>query len=355
MIYLEHLNRLNEGVESWNKWRSDNPHIRPILIDVDLSLRNLNGINFSNASLERAELMGTQLIQANLRGAKLRNAKLCGVEHFHPTDTINTQRYQTCNLSDADLTDADLTNTDLTDAELSNAKLVRTNLTKAELNGAYFNNANLQEANLSLARVIYTSFVNANLTGACIQNWQYSSDTKFYEVSCKYIYYGIEYDSISQSWNFKDRIPHNPEIDFKDGEFEKFIQKAQNTVDLIFTNGIDWQAFLQAFLKLKSETGDELSIYSIEDKWDGHFVIRVNVPPDADKKEIETLLKVKDAEIEGFRRENLTLQRIIESKPQIIQQIFFGDANGIAAIVEGDQNIYPPQTDIIDDGYNKKE
>ena len=108
-------------------------------------------------------------------------------------------------------------------------------------------------------------------------------------------------------------------------------------------------------MTLKSETGDELSIYSIEDKWNGYFVVRVNVPPDADKKEIETLLKVKDTEIDGFRRENLTLQRIIENKPQIIQQIFFGDANGIAAIVEGDQNIYPPQTDIIERGYNKKE
>lgn len=355
MIYLEHFNRLNEGVESWNKWRNDNPHTRPILLDVDLSLRNLNGINFSNASLERADLMGTQIIQANLRGARLRNANLCGVEDLHLTDTINTQRYQTCNLSDADLTDADLTNANLTDAELSNAKLVRTNLTKAELNGAYFNNANLQGANLSLARVIYTSFVNANLTGACIQNWQYSSDTKFYEVSCKYIYYGIEYDSISQSWKFKDRIPHNPEINFKDGEFEKFIQKAQNTVDLIFTNGIDWQAFLQAFLKLKSETGDELSIYSIEDKWDGYFVVRVNVPPDADKKEIETLLKVKDTEIEGYRRENTNLFNLLQTALQQPNQAFYGPAYGVVGSLQGDQKIYPLKPDNIQGNYNENE
>ncbi|MCA6555646.1 MAG: hypothetical protein IM583_03175, partial [Pseudanabaena sp. M114S2SP2A07QC] len=78
---------------------------------------------------------------------------------------------------------------------------------------------------------------------------------------------------------------------FKAGEFERFIQKAQNTVDLIFTNGIDWQAFLQAFLKLKSETGDELSIYSIEDKWDNYFVVRVNVPSDVNKKELEGALR----------------------------------------------------------------
>lgn len=91
--------------------------------------------------------------------------------------------------------------------------------------------------------------------------------------------------------NKEERIPYNAKMNFKSGEFEKFITKAQNTVDLIFTNGIDWQAFLQAFLKLKSETGDELSIYSIEDKWDSYFVVRVNVPPDADKKELEGALK----------------------------------------------------------------
>ena len=176
----------------------------------------------------------------------------------------------------------------------------------------------------------------------------------FQNILCDYVYNKSRWDD-DDKFLPSDRLPHDPAINFKTGEFEKFIQKAQNTVDLIFNNGIDWQAFLQAFLKLKSETGDELSIYSIEDKWDGYFVVRVNVPPDADKKEIETLLKVKDAKIEELREGNLTLQRIIESKPQIIQQFFFGDANGIAAIVEGDQNIYPPQADIIEDGYNKKE
>ena len=299
--------------------------------------------------------MGTQLIQANLRGARLRNANLCGVEYLHPTDTVNTRRYQTCNLSDADLTDADLTNANLTDAELGNAKLVRTDLTKAELNGAYFNNANLQGANLSLARVIYTSFINANLTGACIQNWQYSSDTKFYEVSCKYIYYKIEYDSISQSWKFKDRIPYNPEIDFKDGEFEKFIQKAQNTVDLIFTNGIDWQAFLQAFLKLKSKTGDELSICLIDDKWDGYFVVSINVPPDADKKAIETLLRVKDVEIEGYRRENTNLLNLLQTALQKPDQAFYGATYGVAGSLQGDQKIYPLKPDTIQSKYNENE
>ena len=99
---------------------------------------------------------------------------------------------------------------------------------------------------------------------------------------------------------------------------------------MIFTNGIDWQAFLQAFLKLKSETGDELSIYSIEDKWDGYFVVRVNIPPDADKKEIETLLKVKDTEIEGYRRENTNLLNLLQAALQKPDQAFYGATYGVA-------------------------
>ena len=119
--------------------------------------------------------------------------------------------------------------------------------------------------------------------------------------------------------------------------------------------GIDWQAFLQAFLKLKSETGDELSIYSIEDKWDGYFVIRVNVPPDADKKEIETLLKVKDTEIEGYRRENTSLLNLLQTALQQPSQAFHAPVSGVAGNLQGDQKIYPLKPDNIEDNYNENE
>ena len=65
---------------------------------------------------------------------------------------------------------------------------------------------------------------------------------------------------------------------------------------MVFQNGIDWNAFLIAFDKLKIEAeGAELSIQSIENKNDGNFVIRVNVPLEADKAEIEKFLKLEYA------------------------------------------------------------
>ncbi|MBD2318570.1 pentapeptide repeat-containing protein [Phormidium tenue] len=340
--------------ETWDKWREENQDIEidlsnerfygADLTEADLRKVNLKQVNLSNSDCSHADisfancnnttfsgaiLFKTNFTSANLSGAYLNDTK-CNRANFYLTN----------------LTRANLEGTTLDFADLSFSSLICTNFNGSKINKAKFIGADLRGANLQMCQALEADFTEADFTGACIQDWKINSDTKFDRVKCDFIYLQT---------NEQERIPHNPKVNFKKGEFEKFITKAQNTVDLIFTNGIDWQAFLQAFLKLKSETGDELSIYSIEDKWDGYFVVRVNVPPDADKKEIETLLKVKDAEIEGFRRENLTLQRIIESKPQIIQQIFFGDANGIAAIVEGDQNIYPPQTDIIEDGYNKKE
>jgi len=127
---------------------------------------------------------------------------------------------------------------------------------------------------------------------------------------------------------------------FQPKEFERFIQKAQNTVDLIFANGIDWQAFLQAFLKLKSETGDELSIYSMEDKWDNYFVVRVNVPPDVNKKELEGALK---REYELREREKF-LQRCITSLTISLESL--SEAQRVQAM-SGDINIGDNNSNIV--------
>jgi len=105
--------------------------------------------------------------------------------------------------------------------------------------------------------------------------------------------------------------------------------KRLDKFDFIFRNGIDWQAFMISFDKLREkirvESEDaEISIQSIANKGDGVFVIKVNVPLDADKAEIhstltkeydmnlrlieakyQTQLEAKDKEI-GFYREKST-------------------------------------------------
>lgn len=67
MANKEHVAILEQGVEAWNQWRSDNPDI------IDLSMADLR-----RANLRRANLRGADLCEADLREADLCEADLYG-------------------------------------------------------------------------------------------------------------------------------------------------------------------------------------------------------------------------------------------------------------------------------------
>lgn len=73
MANSEHVEILKQGVDTWNKWRADNPDIIP-----DLSRANLSDTNLSGADLSGANLDGAYLRGANLSGADLHHAGLSG-------------------------------------------------------------------------------------------------------------------------------------------------------------------------------------------------------------------------------------------------------------------------------------
>ena len=118
---------------------------------------------------------------------------------------------------------------------------------------------------------------------------------------------------------------------FQPGEFTKLFQEVLNTVDLIFRNGVDWKALAAAFKKFQVENeGTELAIQSIENKGDGVIVIKVNVPPNADKEKIHSdltqgyqlalqevekrykaELQAKDKEIEIYREKSSEMKEIV--------------------------------------------
>jgi uncharacterized protein YjbI with pentapeptide repeats len=337
MSNLEHLKQLENGKDAWNDWLEkysgdrrtvdlSNSNLR----GKDLSEYNFFGVNLKGADLSSSTLTNANFIHADLSGADLSHAKIrqgrfdyANLDHakFVGTDLFRAVFINT-KLNGANLTridgretffaQADCIEANFTEAVLGDAKLQESNLQGAIFRSAgllmtNFSSSNLieanfQEANLSLALFNSSNltsailinadlsgvgawganFANADFTGACIEGWRTDSSTQFDGVKCTHIYLRS---------NKEERIPYSNDKFFELRDFQKFIQKAQNTVDLIFANGIDWQAFLQAFLKLKSETGEELSIYSIEDKWDNYFVVRVNVPPDVNKKELEGALK----------------------------------------------------------------
>lgn len=124
-----HLHVLKQGVDAWNRWRTEHPDTIPDLERAFLAEVKLRGANLSDADLSYAHLRGARLTNANLRSANLAHANLLG-------------------------------------AMLSGADLLGANLHGASLIEANFNQANLRRANLTRTMLYETNFGNVDLTDA---------------------------------------------------------------------------------------------------------------------------------------------------------------------------------------------
>jgi uncharacterized protein YjbI with pentapeptide repeats len=306
MAKEEQLAILKQGVEVWNRWREEN-----LDIAIDLQEAHLRGINLNSVNLSGANLSG-----ANLREADLNRANLC--------------------------------DTDLRAVNFARARLIEANLKNSYLCDAYLGSANLKRASLIEAKLmqtlaLYANFNNANLTGACIEDWNINSKTQFSGVICEYIYLKceIECEMEKDEWIYTDRRPSDPSKIFAPGDFARLVQQTNETIDLIFREGVDWNAFLNSFQNLQTEGNyGELSIQAIEKKHDG-FVIKLETPEDVDKGEIETNFKLKyetelklletkyrsqlqakDREIEIYKQQNtdiLELAKLASSRPITVE------------------------------------
>jgi TIR domain/Pentapeptide repeats (8 copies) len=126
MANEEHLARLKQGAEVWNRWRAENPTIRPNLFAADLIGAHLPEADLSGAHFSTANLSGAHLPKADLSGADLTGARLIGAH-----------------LPEADLTEAHLTGADLSNANLTGAHLTGVHLSKAEIGWTTFGDIDL--------------------------------------------------------------------------------------------------------------------------------------------------------------------------------------------------------------------
>ncbi|MEM9136595.1 MAG: pentapeptide repeat-containing protein [Cyanobacteria bacterium P01_F01_bin.42] len=391
--------------------------IESSLVKANLRRANLSGAILIGANLAKADLRGAYLSQANLTEAYLSEANLNGVNLARTRldgAYLMAASLIGANLQDLDLTGVSLRNANLSDANLSDACLFGTNLrgvnlARAILSGLNLNGANLSEANLSEANLIgfdlkgadfceanlggadlsradlsgadlsriqglSTNFEQSALTGACLEDWNINSETRFDGVICDYVYLKA---------NQQERRPRDGK--FKPGEFAALFQKAVDTIDLIFKDGIDWQAFFQSFQALRDQYADDnLSIQAIERKSNQAFVVRLEVVEGADKKTIESSakelyesnlvlieqryraeLQAKDGEIVAYKEQSANLLEIVKlqaSRPINIEATAVADnksskydlsnaqfAGGFAETVQGDQiggtiNNYGPST-----------
>lgn len=223
MANEEQIIIIEQGVETWNDWRSKNKKIV-----VDLSNADFSNSNLSNVDFRYANLAGVILFEANLIGAD-------------PSG--------------------------------------------ADVSGASFSEANLSGANLSRIQALVTNFYGATFTGVCLEDWHIHDQTNLDGVNCDYVFLKKEYRE--ERPKFTERRPHNPNENFAPGEFTKLFQYFRNTIDLVFRDGINWKAFSYAFEVTKNEhEGAELVVQSIENKNDGVMVIRLGVSPKVDKTTI---------------------------------------------------------------------
>lgn len=311
------------------------------LTEIYLSRTNLSGVNFNRVNLKGADLSGSDLTEANLSGANLsganlRNAKLIKA-NLNGAD-LNETDLEGSNLSrsilkGSDLGRAILNNTILRSADLSLADLSIADLSEAILDSANLSGSDLSKADLSRTQALGTNFSFAKLTGACLENWKIDNTTNIDGVICDYVY---------QRCKEKERYPLSG--NFAPGEFTRLFQKSLETVDLIFRNGIDWDAFAYSFKKVEVEnSGAQLDVQSIEKKGDSILLVRVGVSPDADK------VKIHSEFMQGYELAHKALeaqyQARLEDKDKIINQLL-ASINQLSGTPKKVSNYYLNQSQI---------
>ena len=77
-----HVDKISEGVKSWDLWRLENSDVNP-----DLSQANLRDAILTKADLTRTALWQTMLSGADLAGANLASANLASADLYR-TDLV---------------------------------------------------------------------------------------------------------------------------------------------------------------------------------------------------------------------------------------------------------------------------
>ncbi|MEA5567790.1 pentapeptide repeat-containing protein [Anabaena sp. UHCC 0399] len=171
---------------------------------------------------------------------------------------------------------------------LRGVNLKGANLTDSSFIGANLSEANLQDADLTRAKLVQTQldgtdFTSATLTGAYIEDWNITTDTKFDGVRCEYVYMRLPTPDNPDP----HRKPDNRQEVFADGEFGDFIKPIFDTLDLYHNQGVDPRAIAIAFKELaENNLNAELEIVAIERRGEGKILLRAKTVSTANKSEL---------------------------------------------------------------------
>lgn len=273
-------------------------YLRRRALVADPQLAALRRWTLTIAAWPGTDFRGAVLTDVNLAGARLRFARLAKPKDLtrtrlrgardlhmaHVKGTILTDRRVRDLLVSGDGASGDFDHADLHGAWLAGASLRGARFCDAELTGADLTDADLTDADLSRATLIGADLTGATLTGACLDGWNIDTDTRLAEVRADYVFLEAGPDGTP-----RERRPQGEGL-FGPGDFTTLFQRALKTVDLIFRDGVDWDAFRTALDKLRvhyAADGDgreqEVRVQAIENTADGRIIIRIAVPDGADK------------------------------------------------------------------------
>lgn len=291
-------------------------HRDPWLRKIVIAFAALGGTSFFKANLTATDFTGATLKSTNFNQAKLNKTifkQAIKLELARPGKTLlfNPQVRELL-INPSTGVEQDLSKADLRGANLDGANLQKANLQSADLSQASFKYANLREANLTEVNAVNADLSHATLTGACVENWNIDATTQLKNIDCQYVYLLN---------NQKERRPSSGE--FEPGEFTQLFEEVFDTVDLIFRDGMDWKALMNTLKEVQVQNEDTpLQVQAIENKGNGVFIVKVHVPPDANKEkihqelteiyQIKAQLAAQDEQLKFLREHNTDLMQIIK-------------------------------------------
>jgi uncharacterized protein YjbI with pentapeptide repeats len=240
-------------------------------------IRNKTGTSFKGATLTKSKFMAAILNNCDFTDAKLHQTDWTHAHFMRCKFSGNLDNQlirELCvsriganeNFVSMDLSGLNLIGVNLCGANLAAVNLSQTNLSQADL----------ENTNLGNVQAIKTDFTNANLSGACIENWAITPETNFTNVICSHIFLDFAKS---------ERKPASGSLE--QGDFAKLVTQSTKSLDFFFRSGIDPQAFDFALNNLMDNYREMgISLKSVEDFGDGDRIVRFNTVPNAPKGEM---------------------------------------------------------------------
>ncbi|MEH2070039.1 MAG: pentapeptide repeat-containing protein [Nostoc sp.] len=244
---------------AWQAMKGDEKH--SLIRNIAIAFAATGGTSFRGANLTNADFT-----QATLKSTDLRNTILiCSC--WHQAKMLDRVRPGSTYLQNEKVRQLLVTgqgqDKNFARQILRGINLKAANLADASFIGADLSEANLQAADLSRVKLVQTQldatdFTGAILTGATIEDWGITGETKLNQVKCDYIFMRLE----TKDNPNRCRKPDDWNKNFEKDEFTEYIAPIVKTLDLYHNTEVNFRA-IQIALNQLIENNPEAEIQPV--------------------------------------------------------------------------------------------